>query len=79
VVVGLGAIGFRAYLGILRDRGRIGSVAAYPFGHHAVHRMGEGEPVLIGSYHPSQQNTSTGRLTAAMLRKVFETARRWAE
>jgi uracil-DNA glycosylase len=76
VVVALGGIAFRAYLGVLRDRGRISSVSAFKFGHHAVCRTGTADPVLIGSYHPSQQNTSTGRLTAAMLREVFETARR---
>lgn len=76
VVVALGRIGFDAYLSILRDRGLIESRAAYPFGHDAAHRLPGSLPVLIGSYHPSQQNTSTGRLTEAMLEAVFDRARR---
>jgi uracil-DNA glycosylase family 4 len=75
VVVALGGLAFRAYLGILRDRGVIPSVSAFVFGHNLVHRTAPGLPVLISSYHPSQQNTSTGKLTAAMLREVFERAR----
>jgi uracil-DNA glycosylase family 4 len=73
-VVALGRIAFDTYLGILRDRGAIRSRAAFSFGHDREHRI-EGSPVLISSYHPSQQNTSTGKLTAAMLRAVFERAR----
>jgi uracil-DNA glycosylase len=64
VVVALGRIAFDTYLSI------IGKRAA--FGHGVVHQF---SPVLIASYHPSQQNTSTGKLTAAMLREVFEKAR----
>jgi uracil-DNA glycosylase family 4 len=74
VVVALGKLAFDGYLGILRDRGLIRSRAAFPFGHNAVYKI-PGAPVLIGSYHPSQQNTSTGKLTAEMLRQVFEHAR----
>jgi uracil-DNA glycosylase len=79
VVVALGGVALRTYLGILRDRGAIRSMAAFPFGHHCVYRPAPGLPVLIASYHPSQQNTSTGKLTAAMLRKVFERAKRLAQ
>ncbi len=74
VVVALGRIAFDTYLGILRDRGVIRSRAAFVFGHDRPHVI-ENSPVLISSYHPSQQNTSTGKLTAAMLRAVFERAR----
>jgi len=74
VVVALGRIAFHTYLGILRDRGIIRSRAAFAFGHNVEHRI-PGAPVLIASYHPSQQNTSTGKLTARMLRDVFERAR----
>ena len=74
VVVGLGKLAFDAYLGILRGRGVIRTRAAFAFGHNAAYEI-PGAPVLIGSYHPSQQNTSTGRLTAEMLREVFERAR----
>jgi uracil-DNA glycosylase family 4 len=75
VVVALGRIAFDTYLAILRDRGVIRSRSPYAFGHNVEHRIADATPVLIGSYHPSQQNTSTGRLTAPMLREVFERAR----
>jgi uracil-DNA glycosylase family 4 len=73
-VVALGKLAFDAYLNILRDTGMIRSRAAFAFGHNAQYRI-PGGPVLIGSYHPSQQNTSTGKLTAEMLRAVFAGAR----
>jgi uracil-DNA glycosylase family 4 len=75
VVVALGKIAFDNWLDVLRSRGLIRSRSAYPFAHGAVHRIAPGLPVLIGSYHPSQQNTSTGKLTAPMLRQIFEQAR----
>jgi uracil-DNA glycosylase family 4 len=65
VVVALGRIAFDTYLSIIGKRAK--------FGHGVVHAF---SPVLMASYHPSQQNTSTGKLTAAMLRDVFEEARR---
>ncbi len=75
VVVALGRLAFDNYLAILRDRGAIESRTAFPFGHNVEHRTEEGLPVLIGSYHPSQQNTVTGRLTREMFAAVFERAR----
>ncbi len=76
VVVVLGRLAFDAYLGILRDRGVIASRSAFLFAHGAEHVTGPGSPILISSYHPSQQNTSTGKLTAEMLRRIFQRARR---
>jgi uracil-DNA glycosylase len=78
VVVTLGRLAFDSYLRILRDRREIASRASFRFAHDAEYRTGPDAPVLIGSYHPSQQNTSTGKLTEAMLRQVFERARRIA-
>jgi uracil-DNA glycosylase family 4 len=78
VVVTLGRLAFDTYLRILRDRGKIDSRAAFRFAHDAEYRTAPDAPVLISSYHPSQQNTSTGKLTEAMLRHVFERARRIA-
>lgn len=75
VVVALGRIGFDAWLQLLRRRG----VAVSPrpqFGHGVVTRMGESLPTVVGSYHPSRQNTNTGKLTARMLADVFKKARR---
>ncbi len=79
VVVALGKIGFDAWLQLVRRRGRVPSPRP-AFGHGAVVRLedaGTGvPPVLIGCYHPSRQNTNTGRMTPAMLEAVFRTARR---
>ncbi len=75
VVIALGKIAFDGYLSILRDKGAIRSRAAFRFGHNVEFHI-PGEPVLLASYHPSQQNTSTGKLTARMLAGVFRKARR---
>ena len=82
VVVALGKIGFDAWLQVLKRRG----VAHSPrpqFGHGSVVRFaqrtlndGRPLPALIGCYHPSRQNTNTGKLTAAMMEDVFRHARR---
>ena len=74
VVVALGKIAFDNYLNILKDRGIIRARAPFVFGHNVDHAMGDRQPILIGSYHPSQQNTSTGKLTDRMLLDVFEKA-----
>jgi uracil-DNA glycosylase family 4 len=71
VVVALGKLAFDAYV-------RIEGLSRLTFGHDREHQLGPRMPVLISSYHPSQQNTSTGKLTAKMLRDVFERARRLA-
>jgi uracil-DNA glycosylase family 4 len=76
VVVALGRLAFDTYLRILRDQGQLARPAAFVFGHDIEHTLGPGLPVLISSYHPSQQNTQTGKLTAPMFRSVFERARR---
>jgi uracil-DNA glycosylase len=79
VVVALGKIAFDVYLSILRDRGVIRSRSPFVFGHNRVHRIVPELPVLISSYHPSQQNTSTGKLTEKMLLDVFRRAKKIAE
>ena len=78
VVVALGKIAFDLYLDVLKSRGAIPSRAPFPFGHDVEYRIRPGLPVLIGSYHPSQQNTSTGKLTERMLTDVFRRARKRA-
>ncbi len=75
LVVVLGGIALQSYLSILQDSGKIKSRAAFRFAHGAQFRTHEGGPLVLASYHPSQQNTSTGRLTAAMLANVFQHAR----
>jgi uracil-DNA glycosylase family 4 len=77
VVVALGRLAFDVYLAILREQGKIARRSGFIFAHDAEHRTGQDQPLLISSYHPSQQNTSTGKLTEAMLRAVFERARRY--
>jgi len=70
-VLALGSIALRAYLGLLKDRGEIASLAEYPFQHGASYQLPGDLPRVFASYHPSQQNTFTGKLTEAMLEKVF--------
>jgi uracil-DNA glycosylase len=76
-VLALGGIAMRAYLGLLKDRGQIKSAAAYPFGHGASYALPGELPRLFASYHPSQQNTFTGKLTQAMLARVLRDIRRF--
>jgi uracil-DNA glycosylase family 4 len=76
VVIALGRLAFDAYLTILLNQGKIARRSAYVFAHNKEHHTGRGQPILISSYHPSQQNTSTGKLTEKMLQAVFERAKR---
>jgi len=75
VVVALGRIGFDAYLNYLRRRGELTSKKDYQFAHAAKYAIPGGK-ILLASYHPSNQNTQTGKLTEKMFRKIFEEARK---
>jgi uracil-DNA glycosylase len=74
VIVALGRIAFDATLRILRDRGLPRAVRP-AFGHGLVHRLSLELPALVASYHPSRQNTNTGKLTEGMFDRVFDSAR----
>jgi uracil-DNA glycosylase len=76
VIVALGRLAFDAYLSILLAGGKIARRSGFVFGHGSEYRTAPDLPLLIGSYHPSQQNTFTGKLTPAMLRDVFRKSRR---
>jgi uracil-DNA glycosylase len=77
VVLALGKIAWDAYLEILKQRGLIASRAAFHFAHGAEAELpGEGAR-LFGVYHPSQQNTQTGRVTPAMYAQVLRRIRRF--
>ena len=73
IIVGLGKIGFDAAVASLRELGWTSQGKRPAFGHgveYAIHdRL-----ILIGSFHPSQQNTFTGRLTEPMLDAIFQRA-----
>ena len=76
-VLALGKIAWDAYLDILKKHGIIGSRAAYVFGHGAEAELPPPSPPLFGVYHPSQQNTQTGRVTPAMYAQVLRRIRRF--
>ena len=71
-IVCLGKIAFDAAWRLLASRGIVVRPRP-PFSHGAVSRAGQLS--IIASYHPSRQNTNTGKLTAPMLASVFQTAR----
>ena len=75
VVVALGKIGWDAYLRARRASGLPLPRPLPRFGHAARAPMPDGT-ILLGCFHPSQQNTFTGKLTRPMLRQVFSMARR---
>jgi uracil-DNA glycosylase family 4 len=74
-LLALGRIAWDASLRLLERAGDPVGRPAPPFTHGAVAWSDNRRRFVLGSYHPSQQNTFTGRLTAGMLREVFETAR----
>lgn len=73
-VVALGHIGFNAILRFYQERGWIGTKKGIDFAHGAIHSF-PSAPFIICSYHPSQQNTFTGRLTMPMFVEIFRAAR----
>ncbi|HLH29579.1 MAG TPA: uracil-DNA glycosylase [Terriglobia bacterium] len=75
VVVALGLIGFKAYLGARKELGWQNPSPMPPFGHGLSAKLPDGI-TIISSYHPSQQNTHTGKLTEEMFDEVFRKARK---
>jgi len=78
-ILALGKIAWDGYLDILKQRGAIASRALYKFAHGAEAEIAPGTPGLFGVYHPSQQNTQTGRVTPAMYAKVLNRIKRFLE
>lgn len=74
VVVCLGKIGFDAFVGHLMRTGVLESRGGIAFSHGAEYTLPNGVH-LIGTYHPSLQNTNTGKLTRAMFLEIFQRAR----
>lgn len=78
-ILALGGIALRTYLQILKEHGEIESLGEFPFGHGAVYKLPGELPRLFCSYHPSQQNTFTGRLTHAMLLRILRRIRHYLQ
>jgi uracil-DNA glycosylase len=71
-VLALGKIGWDAYLEILKQGGQIATRSAYRFSHGAECTFADDLPRLFGVYHPSQQNTQTGRVNEPMYGAVLK-------
>ncbi|HKS96720.1 MAG TPA: uracil-DNA glycosylase [Terriglobia bacterium] len=84
-VLALGRIAFDTYLRLVYAGRAEGAAHGLPprssfrFAHGASYALPDGLPRLFASYHPSQQNTQTGKLTPAMMRRVFRDIRRYLE
>lgn len=72
-IVVLGQIAFTNVLSIFREKGY--ALPRLEFGHDRLFELGQGLPWLLASYHPSRQNTQTGRLTVEMFDRVWARAR----
>lgn len=77
VVLALGGIALSAYLDLLKGQGLIASRAAFPFAHGAMFTLPGDLPRIFAAYHPSQQNTQTGRLTPPMFASVLKKIRKF--
>jgi len=72
-IIALGKIAFDQVLRLYKGQGY--STGRLDFAHGAFYELGQGRPWLLASYHPSRQNTQTGRLTAAMFDQIWLGAR----
>jgi uracil-DNA glycosylase family 4 len=77
VIVALGRIAFDAILRLFAERSDASGleIGRFHFAHGASYKLGLHTPHLIASYHPSRQNTQTGRLTPAMFDAIWTAAR----
>jgi uracil-DNA glycosylase len=92
-VLALGKIAFDTYLRLAssgsgihhgqpvpqegRPKGKFPPLSSFHFAHGASYTLPVGLPKLFASYHPSQQNTQTGKLTPPMMRKLLSDVRRF--
>jgi uracil-DNA glycosylase family 4 len=72
-IVALGGIAFDQTLRLLRSQGH--SIPRLEFAHNAFYHLGNDLPWMLASYHPSRQNTQTGRLTEKMFDEIWEKVR----
>jgi uracil-DNA glycosylase len=72
-IVCLGQIAFSEVLPLLKSKTPI---KQYSFSHGAFYQFGDDKPWVLTSYHPSRQNTQTGRLTVAMFASIWSTVHR---
>lgn len=75
-VLALGRIAFESYLRVAGNRNDFPRRSSFRFAHGGSYQLPGGLPLLFASYHPSQQNTQTGRLTPDMFQKVLDNVRR---
>ncbi len=73
IILALGGMAFNGILRTLREAGH--NPPKLKFTHGAWQSLGDGLPILAACYHPSRQNTQTGRLTTAMIDDVFQRIR----
>jgi len=78
-VLALGFIAMRGYLALLKQQGKLPPRSAFRFRHGVSYDLGRDLPRLFLSYHPSQQNTFTGKLTEVMFEAVLGDIRRFLE